>query len=73
MGCVGDHFGGDLVKPGRPDVTARVDEGFEDLVDRPMFVDRDDGDLDDAVLVVQAGGFDIDDGETSTTFEEMTK
>ncbi len=72
-GCVGDHFGGDLVKPGRPDVTARVDEGFEDLVDRPMFVDRDDGDLDDAVLVVQAGGFDIDDGETSTTFEEMTK
>jgi hypothetical protein len=58
------------VNPGRTDVTGRVDQRVELLGDHTIRVEGDDRDLHDAVLVVQPGCFDVDDGDPVGITEE---
>ena len=69
-GCVPEAFGGETVDVGGADVALGLDERVPFVDNLAVEVDGDDGDLDNAVAVVDAGGFAVDDRDSVGTAGE---
>jgi hypothetical protein len=61
------------VNPGGADVTRRVDQRVELIGDDTVAIQRDNGDLHDAVLALEAGRFHIDDGDPVAVTKQCCK
>ncbi|KUM08276.1 hypothetical protein AVZ31_11680 [Mycolicibacterium neoaurum] len=66
-----DHACLDAVDPSGTDITVRLDERLKFVVNAPVAIQGQNGDLDDPVAVVDAGRLDIDDRNASVATNQM--